>query len=555
MSSSRSNFGETGDRGRAAVWGPALAVPLVAPLALAASPAQAVTHTTTPVPCPVTEAGQPQATCASLAEPEAPIAAAETTDRADLTFATANVSTGEAIGLERTLGGLSWLLIALGTAPLAMTAALWLGRRKVVNHLVQSVRHSLKDLGDLEARVKLARHRADRSLQDLQDQVERTKTSAAALIHELETHVAAVKGTANQELTQFQERLASDRRVSRHQIAELEKEFISNMQILAGQADRQKAHIIQEFTQKAPQELLALIQPQIQQELRTLVEQLVSLQMQQMPMLAPTALPANADNIADRAEQLFRNGDPEGALAEYDKAIEQQPDCYAAWWGKGVVLEALQRYPAAIAAYDRAVRLKPDSYESWHNRGLVLMRLGKFEEAATSYHQAIALNPNHPELWLHQGLILSKLQQTDQALKSYNQAISLNPDSHEAWYNRANALARLQRPQEALQAYDRAIELNGQNASAWHNRGIVLTQLGQFAAALSSYDQAIDLDRADPETWYSRGNVLVRLDCYPEAIESYNQAIALNPQHERAQRNHSLLSDRLAQEAAALQTG
>jgi tetratricopeptide (TPR) repeat protein len=552
MSSSRSNFGATPDRRWAAALIPALAI--AGPALLNGDSAQAAAPSITP--CPTNQAGQPDRACASLAQPEAPIAGVESTDPIQQVAQASVASPTADVGLDRVVGSLSWLLIAFGLAPLATTAGLWLGRRRVVNHLVQSVRRSLKDVGDLDRRVKGAATQANRSLQDLQEQVERTKASASALSAELETHGAAVKTAADQELSQFQDKLAGDRRVSRHQIAELEKEFISNMQILAGQAERQKAKLLQDFTQKAPQELLGLIQPQIQQELRTLVEQLVSLQMQQMTIQAAptTPLPASADNIADRAEQRFRSGDPEGALAEYDKAIDQQPDCYAAWWGKGVVLEALQRYPAAIAAYDRAVRLKPDSYESWHNRGLVLMRLGKFEEAAASYQQAIGLNPNNPDLWLHQGLILSKLQQIEPALKAYNQAISLNPDSHEAWYNRANALARLQRPQEALQAYDRAIELNDQNASAWHNRGIILTQLGNFAAALSSYDRAIDLDRQDPEVWYSRGNVLVRLDCFPEAIDSYNQALALNPKHDRAQRNHALVSDRLSQEANALQT-
>ena len=52
----------------------------------------------------------------------------------------------------------------------------------------------------------------------------------------------------------------------------------------------------------------------------------------------------------------------------------------------------------------------------------------------------------------------------------------------------------------------------------------------------------------DAEAHYNRGNALARLDRYPEAIAAYEQALALDPDHEDAAFNKTLLEDILEEQ-------
>ncbi len=466
---------------------------------------------------------------------------------------------------------LSWLMIVAGLCPLVATGTLWAMRRRVIQHLVQSVRDRLTELGELDRQVYRAQRRANQSIDGLEERVKQVRGEAQELIYQLQDEVENVRASAEQELTvfkaelkrrqhlahqyadQFNSALDEDRVAIAQRIAELEHEFISDMQVLAGQAETNKAELLEEFIQNAPATLVEHLQPQIRDELKAIIKELkLAPNAKQSILTFPNQDPAAASfgtaptNPVEEGERLVRAGQYDAALQQYEKALEQDSRCYEAWLGKGVTLEALQRYEAAIAAYDRAVNIKPNDYEGWYNRGLVLGRLGKYDDAMTSYGQALVIAPSNPNLWLHRGIILAKLSQYEAALEAYTQAVNLKPDSHEAWYNLANAQVRLQRNDEALTAYEQALEHNPRNTGAWHNRGIVLSKMGQFEGAIESYHAAIALDDQDPETWYSCGNALAHLGRYDEAIDAYDRAIALKPAHDRAQRNREVVMGQLA---------
>ncbi|MEM9244312.1 MAG: tetratricopeptide repeat protein [Cyanobacteria bacterium P01_F01_bin.153] len=460
---------------------------------------------------------------------------------------------------------LSWLMIVAGLCPLVATGTLWAMRRRVIQHLVKSVRDRLTDLQNLDKRVHQAQHRANRSIDGLEERVKQVHGEAQELIYQLQDEVESVRSSAEQELAAFKNELNRRRRSAQQyadefnsaldedkvaiaqRIAELEHEFMSDMQILAGQAETNKAELLEEFIQNTPATLIDQLQPQIREEIKALIQELQPVSTQKPILTFPNQEQSSGIQFGftpatyvQQGESMVRGGQYEAALQQYEKALDRDENCYEAWLGKGVALEALQRYEAAIAAYDRAVNIKPNDYEGWYNRGLVLGRLGKYDDAMTSYGQALVIAPGNANLWLHRGIVLSKLSQYEDALEAYSQAVSLKPDSHEAWYNLANAQVRLQRTAEALASYDKALEHNPKNTGAWHNRGIVLSKLGQFDEALESYEQAISLDEGDPETWYSRGNALAHLSRYDDAIESYDRAIALKPEHDRAKRNRDV---------------
>jgi serine/threonine protein kinase/Flp pilus assembly protein TadD len=85
------------------------------------------------------------------------------------------------------------------------------------------------------------------------------------------------------------------------------------------------------------------------------------------------------------------DGDPAGALADFDKALGLNPRSLLALQNKAHVLaERLHKPEEAVAALDRAVQLYPGFVRSRVGRGVVLARLGRRAAAVADAREALA---------------------------------------------------------------------------------------------------------------------------------------------------------------------
>ena len=68
-------------------------------------------------------------------------------------------------------------------------------------------------------------------------------------------------------------------------------------------------------------------------------------------------------------EEKYKLGDYENAIADYDMAVQLNPDHADAYNNRGNVKYKLKQYNAAIADYDLAIRLNPNHADAYNNRG------------------------------------------------------------------------------------------------------------------------------------------------------------------------------------------
>ncbi len=224
-------------------------------------------------------------------------------------------------------------------------------------------------------------------------------------------------------------------------------------------------------------------------------------------------------------------GRPEGALANYDRALALQPDFIQALNNRGAVLKAMRRHDEALESYDRALALRPDHIEVLNNRAGVLQSLGRHREALEGYDCVLALRPDHPQALNNRGVALQALQRPAEALRSYDTALGIAPDFVEALVNRGIVRHELGLFSEALTDHDRAIALRPGNADALCNRGNTLDRLGRHQEALASYDGALELQPDHLDALCNRGIVLRRLRRFDDALASYDAALRSCPDH------------------------
>jgi tetratricopeptide (TPR) repeat protein len=113
------------------------------------------------------------------------------------------------------------------------------------------------------------------------------------------------------------------------------------------------------------------------------------------------------------------------------------------WLNEGDSHFASMQYEQAIADYDRALQLDPQYAEAYHKRALAYFALNKYEQAIVDYDRALQLDPQNAQAFLGRGNVYRDLKQYEQAIADYDRVLILNPKYAWAKLMREEAQQRL----------------------------------------------------------------------------------------------------------------
>jgi tetratricopeptide (TPR) repeat protein len=139
--------------------------------------------------------------------------------------------------------------------------------------------------------------------------------------------------------------------------------------------------------------------------------------------LAIEANPQDSDAHFWRAITLQRLGDHRQALSDLRQAQDLNGANVEILVEYGNVYLALNQWQLAIAQYDLALQTDPQLAQAHHNRGVAYERLGQPTIARTCYEQAILLNPHAPESYLGLAVACEQMDDRTQATSAYQMVI------------------------------------------------------------------------------------------------------------------------------------
>jgi tetratricopeptide (TPR) repeat protein len=97
---------------------------------------------------------------------------------------------------------------------------------------------------------------------------------------------------------------------------------------------------------------------------------------------------------ARRGDALAEQGDFEGAIAEYTRAIVQDPQCSIAYLQRGILRHREGDLEGAIADYTEAIRHDPRQALAYANRGLCRLRQAMPAQAEADFERSLLLQPS-----------------------------------------------------------------------------------------------------------------------------------------------------------------
>ncbi len=181
----------------------------------------------------------------------------------------------------------------------------------------------------------------------------------------------------------------------------------------------------------------------------------------------------NFADIRNRAGLcLAMMGDPEGALAEFDKALEVN-DCYAeALMNRAIVLNDLNRHDEAAECFHRASALDLRDSRAFPSHmgnqlanahaktGDLYMAADRPEEAATEYAAAVEVRPNFLDLRFKLAEAYMDLDMLGEALAHLEEILVANPQFGGARVRLGALLCRLGDTDRARQEWELCAQQN-----------------------------------------------------------------------------------------------
>src|SRR5581483_5974399 len=230
--------------------------------------------------------------------------------------------------------------------------------------------------------------------------------------------------------------------------------------------------------------------------------------------------------ILECVEQSSERKDWQRALIAAERAVAgamRDPSTagrlYFAWVCRATCRAALNDADGALSDWDRAIELDPRRARSWCERSAARRAKGQLDQAAADADRALTIEPKLARALVRRAQVEIDKSNDALAISYVSKAIDYDSKDAEAWTLRGVARAHKPEPDVdgALADFDRALDIDPRNVDALIGRGKARTRR-QTDVAIKDLTRAIEIDSkcaaayaARGEAYYTKGNDLAKV--------------------------------------------
>lgn len=247
----------------------------------------------------------------------------------------------------------------------------------------------------------------------------------------------------------------------------------------------------------------------------------------------PLLKPGNAEAYYNRGFERLEVGDYQGAMEDYQRAAERDPDRPTIYNNLGLTKYHRGDAPGAIADYTKAIELDPDDPVTYFNRAVAYYKMGNYRCSITDYTQVIQrqdgirISAENTGAYFQRAEAYRQLGEYGSAISDYTMAIRLSPNDPVAYNNRGLARYNQGDYLGSIADYSEALALNPDDAIAYSNRGVSRLKSGDYTGAVGDFDRAISLKANYASAYNNRGLARLEIGDRPGAIADLETAAEL----------------------------
>ncbi len=232
-----------------------------------------------------------------------------------------------------------------------------------------------------------------------------------------------------------------------------------------------------------------------------------------------------------RGVAKYNMDDLAGAMADFTRAIEENPAYTQAFQYRAITHSRMGMYNEALADFDKAITFRPNRSNSYYSRGVTYFLNRQFEKSIADFSEFLRIEPRQPEGYISRGTSYLYMKDTLAAKNDYDKAIKVNPYWSDGFLRRG--LLELMQNQYArsIEDFSEAVKLDSTLALGYFYRGVAKNHLNDIYGALGDFDKAIVNDSTSAIAFYNRAILRASIGDYNRAIEDYTTVSQSNPQN------------------------
>ena len=218
------------------------------------------------------------------------------------------------------------------------------------------------------------------------------------------------------------------------------------------------------------------------------------------------------------------------SLSDFTQVINLDPTsslAFSSLFYRGNLRMSLGDSQGAVRDYNQAIEVDSTDARAFVQRGQAENALGRSGNALKSYSQAIRLDPNLAAAYLNRCLTKSNLNDQSGAISDCTEATGINPNLITAYQNRGLAYHRAGNYRGAISDLNVAIKLDGEDATSYYQRGLIRLDLQDKEGAIGDFNTAIQFKSDHVFAYYQRGLVQEKYGNLDEASADLEMAMKL----------------------------
>ena len=247
------------------------------------------------------------------------------------------------------------------------------------------------------------------------------------------------------------------------------------------------------------------------------------------------------------AVEQHQAGSLQGACLTYGEILGEHPDLDPVLHLYAIALHQQGKMQDSLVALNKATTLNPEIAEYYMDKGRVLADMGDLVATRTAYVRALDLAPDAHDTRYRLAVVLSRLGDHSDAVQHYIHLLDNGIQSANVYAGLADSLTILEESEGAILAYENALKLEPQNIEVMSKLAKIHEQNGAYAAALACAENRLEFSSDEALVNDTvRLNILAGNQYYngqnlPAAKKCYQRALALQPAHQDAAMNLSLV--------------
>ena len=133
----------------------------------------------------------------------------------------------------------------------------------------------------------------------------------------------------------------------------------------------------------------------------------------------------------------------------------------------------LDNLQGALNEYSKSIQFNPNNVDAYFNRGAVRFELNLFNDAISDFSKVIYFSPRNEIAFFKRGETYFQLKDYYSAIDDLTKVIFFNSESEDAYFKRGLAKSKIGNFQGSIDDFSKAIEINSRFVEAIYSRGLV----------------------------------------------------------------------------------